>query len=192
MLEFIIRRLLLFIPLLFIVSIVSFIIIQLPPGDFLTSYIAQLRASGTDVSEETIQSLIQLYGLDQPLHIQYFRWIGNIITKGDFGRSFQWNKPVAEVIGERLSLTIAISLLTMLFTWVVAIPIGIYSATHQYSAFDYFFYFCRIYRDFCSRVLAGSYHFMGISQVFGTYYYRTFFSGVYSESLESGKDFRHV
>lgn len=119
----------------------SFIIIQLPPGDFLTSYIAQLRASGTDVSEETIQSLIQLYGLDQPLHIQYFRWIGNIITKGDFGRSFQWNKPVAEVIGERLSLTIAISLLTMLFTWVVAIPIGIYSATHQYSAFDYFFTF---------------------------------------------------
>ena len=141
MLEFIIRRLLLFIPLLFIVSIVSFIIIQLPPGDFLTSYIAQLRASGTDVSEETIQSLIQLYGLDQPLHIQYFRWIGNIITRGDFGRSFQWNKPVAEVIGERLSLTIAISLLTMLFTWVVAIPIGIYSATHQYSIFDYVFTF---------------------------------------------------
>ena len=94
MLEFIIRRLILFIPLLFVVSVVSFVVIQLPPGDFLTSYIQQLRATGTDVSEETIQSLIKIYGLDQPAYIQYFTWIKNIILRGDFGRSFQWNKPV--------------------------------------------------------------------------------------------------
>jgi peptide/nickel transport system permease protein len=141
MLEFIIRRLILFIPLLFVVSVVSFVIIQLPPGDFLTSYIQQLRATGTDVSEETIQSLIKIYGLDQPAYIQYFTWIKNIILRGDFGRSFQWNKPVKEVIGERIALTVFISLLTMCFTWIVAIPIGIYSATHQYTFFDYFFTF---------------------------------------------------
>lgn len=141
MLEFIIRRLILFIPLLFVVSVVSFIIIQLPPGDFLTSYIQQLRATGTDVSEETIQSLIKIYGLDKPLYVQYFTWIKNIILRGDFGRSFQWNKPVKEVIGERIALTVFISLLTIFFTWAIAVPIGIYSATHQYTFFDYFFTF---------------------------------------------------
>jgi len=141
MLDFIIRRLLLFIPLLVIVSIVSFVIIQLPPGDFLTSYILQLKATGTDVSEETIQSLVQLYGLDQPIHIQYIRWIKNIILRGDFGRSFQWNKPVKEVIGERITLTVAISVLALIFSWIIAVPIGIYSATHQYTFFDYFFTF---------------------------------------------------
>jgi len=141
MLGFIIRRLLLFIPLLFIVSIVSFVIIQLPPGDFLTSYIMQLRATGTDVSQETIQSLVKLYGLDQPIYVQYVTWIKNIILRGDFGRSFQWNKPVKEVIGERIALTVVISLLTICFTWIIAIPIGIYSAIHQYTLFDYFFTF---------------------------------------------------
>lgn len=141
MLGFIIRRLLLFIPLLFIVSIVSFVIIQLPPGDFLTSYIMQLRATGTDVSQETIQSLVKLYGLDQPMYVQYVTWIKNIILRGDFGRSFQWNKPVKEVIGERIALTVVISLLTICFTWIIAIPIGIYSAIHQYTLFDYFFTF---------------------------------------------------
>ncbi|HPC78028.1 MAG TPA: ABC transporter permease, partial [bacterium] len=141
MLEFIIRRLLLFIPLLFIVSIVSFIIIQLPPGDYLTSYIMQLRASGTEVSEETINSLIQLYGLDKPVYEQYFIWMKNIILRGDLGRSLQWNKPVKEVIGERLALTVVISLLTICVTWIIAIPIGIYSATHQYTISDYFFTF---------------------------------------------------
>jgi len=141
MLGFIIRRLLLFIPLLFVVSIVSFVIIQLPPGDFLTSYIMQLKATGTDVSQETIQSLVKVYGLDQPMYIQYISWIKNIILRGDFGRSFQWNKPVKEVIGERIALTVVISLLTICFTWIIAVPIGIYSATHQYTLFDYFFTF---------------------------------------------------
>lgn len=141
MLEFIVRRLILFIPLLFVVSVVSFVIIQLPPGDFLTSYIQQLRATGTDVSEETIQSLIKIYGLDKPLYLQYFTWIRNIVLRGDFGRSFQWNKPVKEVIGERIALTVFISLLTICFTWIIAVPIGIYSATHQYTTFDYFFTF---------------------------------------------------
>lgn len=124
--------------ILWILSIVSFILIQLPPGDYLTSYIARLRAQGGEVGEETIAALEKRFGLDLPLHQQYFRWIGGIL-RGDFGRSFVYRKPVSELIGERLALTVAVSLFTLIFTFVVAIPIGIYSATHQYSAADYTF-----------------------------------------------------
>jgi len=139
--SFIARRVLQLIPLIIAISIICFIIIQLPPGDYLTTYIQQLELSGTEVSESAIENLKRQYSLDKPGYVQYLTWMKNIITKGDFGRSFQWNRPVAEVIGERIGMTMAISLATLIFTWVVAIPIGIYSATHQYSIFDYIFTF---------------------------------------------------
>lgn len=141
MAAYIYRRLLLFIPLLIILSIVAFIIIQLPPGDFLTVYIDQLRRMGAITTEEEIARLVRQYGLDKPLYAQYFIWIKNILLHGDFGRSFQWNRPVNELIGERAALSITISLLTVIFSWIIAIPIGIYSATRQYSIFDYTFTF---------------------------------------------------
>lgn len=124
--------------ILFVVSIVSFILIQLPPGDFLTTQVTLLRASGTDVSQEQIESLTRRYGLDLPLHQQYFKWFGGVL-RGNFGQSFQYNEPVANLIGERLALTIAISLVTLVFTFAVSIPVGIFSATHQYSVGDYAF-----------------------------------------------------
>jgi len=139
MLTFIGHRLLQLIPLLIAISIISFVLIQLPPGDYLTTYIQQLELSGTDVSEGTVQSLKQQYGLDQPMYMQYFIWIKNILLHGDFGRSFTWNEPVSDVIGERLGLTVVISICTLIFTWIVAIPIGIYSAVRQYSFLDYVF-----------------------------------------------------
>lgn len=123
---------------LFIVSIVSFILIQLPPGDFLTTQVTLLRAAGTDVSEAQLESLTRRYGLDLPVHRQYMRWMGGVL-RGNFGQSFQYNRPVRDLIGERLGLTIAISLATLIFTFAVAIPIGIYSATRQYSIGDYAF-----------------------------------------------------
>ncbi|HHV81526.1 MAG TPA: ABC transporter permease [bacterium] len=138
---FIVRRLLLIIPLFFILSIVSFVIIQLPPGDYLTVYIEQLRRSGALVDEASIARLVKEYGLDQPIYKQYFIWMKNIITQGNFGRSLQWNKPINELIGERLSLSVLLSVLSIILTWFIGIPIGIYSAIRQYSAFDYIFTF---------------------------------------------------
>jgi peptide/nickel transport system permease protein len=140
MLFYILRRLFLFIPLLLVISVISFIVIELPPGDFLTTYIMSLQsATGELLREDEIAQLTKLYGLNQPSYVRYFIWIRNIILHGDFGRSLQWNKKVTELIGERVSLTIGISILTTLFTWIVAVPIGIYSAVHQYSVFDYIF-----------------------------------------------------
>jgi len=125
--------------ILFVVSIVAFIIIQLPPGDYLTSYIMQLQLTGTKVSEAEIATLKKQYGLDLPMYQQYFKWVWGMFH-GDFGRSFQYGERlVSELIGERLLLTITISLFTLIFTYAVAVPIGIYSATHQYSAGDYTF-----------------------------------------------------
>jgi peptide/nickel transport system permease protein len=131
------RRVLQIIPLLFALSVIIFIVIQLPPGDYLTMYMQQLRNVGAAVSESEIANLTQLYALDRPIYEQYYRWITNILLRGDFGMSFQWNRPVAELVGERLLLTMTISIATLLFTWIVSLPIGIYSATHQYSLGDY-------------------------------------------------------
>ncbi len=139
--KFALKRLLQLIPLLVAISIVIFGIIQLPPGDYLTTYIQQLELAGNTVSQSTIINLTQQYALDKPVHIQYFRWITNIVTKGNFGRSFVYDRPVADILKERIGTTILISLLTLVFVWVVSIPIGIYSATHQYSFFDYVFIF---------------------------------------------------
>jgi peptide/nickel transport system permease protein len=136
MVTFLVRRLLMIIPTLVAISIVSFLIIELPPGDFLTSYVSQLAAMGDLVDESTIQALRDQYGLGQPIYVQYFRWVSNM-AKGDFGRSMEWNRPVAEIIGERLVLTFVLSLFTLLFTWIIAFPIGVFSAVRQYSIGDY-------------------------------------------------------
>jgi peptide/nickel transport system permease protein len=125
------------IPTLFVISIISFVIIQLPPGDFLTSYVATLRQQGEDIDAQAIKALEQQYGLGQPLHIQYAKWISGIVLRGDFGLSFEWRRPVSELIWERLGLTVFISFLTILVTWVIAIPAAVYVATHQYSFLDY-------------------------------------------------------
>jgi peptide/nickel transport system permease protein len=134
--SFILRRLIFMIPTLFAVSVVAFIIIQLPPGDYLESYIAELQAQGESVDPQKIAFLREHYGLDQPMWEQYLRWIGGWFV-GDFGYSFEFNLPVSQVIGDRLILTVVLSTFTILFTWAVAFPIGIYSATHQYSWGDY-------------------------------------------------------
>lgn len=125
---------------LFFVSIIVFVVIQLPPGDFLTSYIAQLATSGESVNLETIEALKKQYGLDKPIWEQYLLWIWNVLH-GDFGRSLLYNRPVSELIGERLAITFVISLFTLIFIWVVGFLIGTYSATHQYSFGDYLFTF---------------------------------------------------
>jgi peptide/nickel transport system permease protein len=138
MLQYIIKRLLLLPFLLFIFSIIAFILIQAPPGDFITSYIAELAASGSSVDRAQIEALRELYGLDQPVYIQYFKWMGRLL-QGDLGVSLDWQRPNAELIGQRLMLTVLLGLFTFAFTWALAIPIGIYSATHQYSFFDYLF-----------------------------------------------------
>jgi peptide/nickel transport system permease protein len=141
MLKFMVKRLLLFIPTLLAITIVAFFLIQLPPGDYLTVYTQQLANSGQEVNDQLLDALRVRYGLDQPIYVQYFKWIGNIILEGDFGFSMQWNRPVAELIWERLGWTMALSFVTLIFTWIVAFPIGVYSATHQYSVLDYIFSF---------------------------------------------------
>ncbi len=139
MLRYIAHRLVLMIPTVFGISVIAFIIIQLPPGDYLTTTIAQLSAAGDLVEEEAIAALKNRYGLDQPLHIQYLKWIWGIVSRGDFGMSFEWELPVRELIWSRLSLTVILALATLVFTWAVAFPVGIYSAVRQYSIGDYFF-----------------------------------------------------
>src|SRR5690554_4131468 len=140
MLEFIVRRLLLVILTVLLISIISFAIIQLPPGDFLTSYIITLESQGQLVDEALVASLKEQYGLDQPIYVQYFKWVSGML-RGDFGQSLTWNQPVKDLIWERIGLTFAISLASLIFIWAVAFPIGIYSAVKQYSAGDYFFTF---------------------------------------------------
>ena len=136
MLRYMVRRLLFAIPTIFAISIVSFILIQLPPGDFLDSYAANLAAQGEEINAEQLHALREAYGLGQPVYIQYGKWVWNMLH-GDFGRSLEWGMPVESLIWESLGLTVALSLFTLLFTWLLAIPIGVYSATHQYSLGDY-------------------------------------------------------
>jgi peptide/nickel transport system permease protein len=140
MLAFIVRRLLLAVLTVWVISILSFAIIQLPPGDFVTAYIAQLSASGASVSAQEAAALRELYGLGQPFHVQYLKWIARVLV-GDFGVSMEWNRPVTEVIGDRLWLTMLISFAALVITWGLALPIGIYSAVRQYSVGDYLFTF---------------------------------------------------
>lgn len=141
MLQFILRRLLLMIPTFIVISLVAFVIIQLPPGDFVTSYIASLAAQSSQVNQDAEKTLRQMYGLGDPLPIQYVKWMHGILIRGDFGIAFDLRQPVSRVIWERVWLTIALSLGSVLITWVVAFPIGIYSAVKQYSLGDYVFTF---------------------------------------------------
>ncbi len=141
MTEYVLRRFLLLVPMLFVISAAVFFLIQLPPGDFMSTFIANLEESGIRVSDEQAAALRRQYGLDRPAVLQYAIWIRNIVLEGDWGRSFSWNRPVADVLRERIPLTAAVSLASTLFVFAVAIPIGIFSATHQYSFLDYFFTF---------------------------------------------------
>ncbi len=134
---YILRRILYMIPTLFAISVVSFVIIQLPPGDFLSTLAARLEAQGGELDRAQLIYLRERYGLDQPMAVQYWRWITGIVTRGDFGLSFHFRRPVEELIWSRLGLTFGISLLTVLFVYAVAIPIGIYSAVRKYSIGDY-------------------------------------------------------
>ncbi|MDF1512987.1 MAG: ABC transporter permease [Anaerolineae bacterium] len=137
MLQYILRRILYMIPTLIIVSVISFVIIQLPPGDYLTTVVTNMRASGETIDEAILASMEQRYGLNQPVYVQYWKWITGILLRGDFGQSFEWNQPVSVLIWGRLLLTFTMSLTTLIFTWIVAFPIGIYSAVRQYSIGDY-------------------------------------------------------
>lgn len=137
MLNYILRRIAVMIPTLIAISIISFIVIQLPPGDFLTAYVATLRQQGDVVDELVLQDLQNRYGLGQPVYVQYFKWISGILLRGDWGQSMYYRMPVKNVIWERLALTVFLSFVTMIFSWLISIPLGVYSATHQYSLLDY-------------------------------------------------------
>ncbi len=136
MFGYIVQRLLIMIPTLLAISIIVFVIIQLPPGDYLSSYVAELQSQGEAVDPQKIQFLREQYGLDKPLFEQYFVWLTGLL-QGDFGYSFEYNLPVAKVVGDRLVLSIVVSVATIVFIWVVSFPIGVYSATRQYSVGDY-------------------------------------------------------
>ena len=134
------RRLLWMVPTLLLISLISFAIIQLPPGDYLTSYVAALEESGDEVDAAEVAALRKQYNLDEPLYVQYLLWMKGLL-RGDLGMSLEWSRPVTQLIGERILLTSVISLVTLLFTWVVAVPVGVYVAVRQYSWTDYAFTF---------------------------------------------------
>ncbi len=136
MLRYIIGRILVMIPTLILISMLVFTIIELPPGDYFESYVAEMRALGETANMAEIEELRVRYGFDQPAPIRYFRWATGMLV-GDFGYSFEYQLPVNEVVGDRLWLTILVSFCTIIVTWVLAFPIGIYSATHKYSWGDY-------------------------------------------------------
>ncbi|HEY8501038.1 MAG TPA: ABC transporter permease [Clostridia bacterium] len=137
--NFIYKRILMFIPTVLLLSFIVFFIIQLPPGDYVTSYVSRMSAEGEIFTAQDIARLREQYGLDKPWYIQYFSWMKKIIAEGDFGYSFSYNRTVWNVIMARLPLTIVVTLIIMLFTYLVSVPIGIYSALHQYSAGDFIF-----------------------------------------------------
>ena len=136
MLNYLIRRILTMTITLAVISTLVFIVIQLPPGDYLTTYIAELESQGEIVAPEKIEFLRLQYGLDLPMYQQYFVWVFGLV-QGDFGYSFEYNLPVTEVVGDRLYLSMMLNFVTVLFIYLVAFPIGVYSATHQYSWGDH-------------------------------------------------------
>jgi peptide/nickel transport system permease protein len=136
MLAYIGRRALLAVFTVWAISMLAFVIIQLPPGDYVSSYIAQMASMGSVVSDEEAQTLRIQYGLGQPIYVQYWKWMKQI-AEGNFGFSMEWRRPVTEVIGERLWLTVIVAVAALILTWVLALPIGIYSAVRQYSLGDY-------------------------------------------------------
>ncbi|MBX5156793.1 ABC transporter permease [Rhizobium sp. NZLR8] len=139
MLVFIAKRFLWMIPSLFAVSFLAFVLIQLPPGDYVTTYIATLAASNEIVDQNTAAQLRERFGLGDPMLVQYVKWIWGILSRGDFGISFEWQQPVSDLIWERMALTLVLALSTLIATWAIALPIGVYSAVRKYSIGDYFF-----------------------------------------------------
>ncbi len=135
MLAYVVRRLLLMIPTLLLISLLTFLIINLPPGNYLDTLIGDLKASGETADIQKVEFLRKQFGLDQPVLVQYGRWLAGLL-RGDLGYSFEYDRPVSKIIGERLALTFVVSIGAILFTWVVAFPIGVYSATHKYSWAD--------------------------------------------------------
>ena len=137
MFRFILWRMVWMLPFLLAISFISFVLIQLPPGDYVTTYIATLAASNEIVDQNTAADLRSRFGLDQPMIVQYWKWITNIVLFGDFGLSFEWQQPVSELIWERMSLTLVLTFSTLLLTWGIALPIGMFSAVKKYSIGDY-------------------------------------------------------
>jgi peptide/nickel transport system permease protein len=137
LIAFIVRRILTLIPILVLISFVSFVVIELPPGDWVSFRITSLRNSGIEVDEGEVARLTTQYGLDKPFLTRYFRWMEGILLHGDFGYSFQWEKPVSEILAERVPATMMIAVLSLLVSWAISIPIGIISAVKQYSPVDY-------------------------------------------------------
>ena len=137
MLTFIVKRLLWMIPSLFALSFLSFVLIQLPPGDYVTTYIATLAASNEAVDKNQAAELRARFGLDQPMIVQYWKWISGIVFRGDFGLSFEWQQPVSGLIWERMVLTLLLTVATLLLTWGIALPLGVYSAVKKYTIGDY-------------------------------------------------------
>jgi peptide/nickel transport system permease protein len=136
MFNFLVRRLLVMLLTLVVISVLVFVIIQLPPGDFLTTHIAELQSQGEAIDQKKIDFLRSQYGLDKPMWQQYLTWVTGLV-QGDLGFSFEYDLPVSEVVGDRLLLTLVLNFFTIIFIYVVAFPIGVYSATHQYSWGDY-------------------------------------------------------
>ena len=137
MLQYILRRILLIIPTFFVISFVTFVVIQLPPSDYAETYVASLAANGNVTSLETLESLRNLYGIGEPVYVQYAKWMWGILSRGDFGIAFQYMQPVSFIIWDRIWLTMAITLGGVLVSWLIAFPVGIYSAVRQYSLGDY-------------------------------------------------------
>ena len=136
MLAYFVRRSFAAVGTLWVVSLIAFVIIQLPPGDYVTAYIAAQQASGTVVTDDEAETLRDLYGLNDHVSVQYAKWLIRVV-QGDFGLSMEYRLPVTDVIGDRLWTTIAVAAMAVLFVWLVALPIGVYSAIKQYSLADY-------------------------------------------------------
>jgi peptide/nickel transport system permease protein len=141
MIRYIIKRLIYMIPTLFGMSIIAFLIIQLPPGDYLTSMLASMADSGVNVDQAQVERYREIYGFNDNIVVQYGKWISGILFRGDFGHSFEWNRPVLDLIFERMGPTLMISVAALLFVWAVSLPVGIYSAVRRHSVGDYTFTF---------------------------------------------------
>jgi peptide/nickel transport system permease protein len=139
-LNYIARRMIMALGTLFVLSVIAFTIIQLPPGDYVTAYIGILEDGGDVVTDDREAALRDQYGLNQPMSVQYLKWVSQVL-RGDFGLSMEYKRPVRDVIGDRLILTVVVALAAVIFVWAVALPIGIYSAVRQYSIGDYAFTF---------------------------------------------------
>jgi peptide/nickel transport system permease protein len=188
MISYIGRRIAYMLVVLFVISIITFILIQLPPGDFVTSYVAQMIASGRGPSDRQAYeiTLRKQFGLDDPIYVQYGKWLGRMI-QGDLGQSLAWHRPVSDLILERLFVTVTLALATLVFIYAVAIPIGIYSATHQYSVLDYSFTVVGFTGMAIPEFLFALILMAGAYKVFGLSIGRLFSSGYESAPWSLGK-----